>query len=189
MFRFNWPNRKKQEIPRRQPETREVTYRTPEVVPDVREERKPSRAGGWVRKELRNARRALMVFALLLAVVFAAPMLGGSVAFNWLLGSVPGSNTEVVGGNWYMRAGPTTDSEIRTLMLDGQSVRVTGTPVIANDQLWWPVSAETDNDRVHGWAHDDGLQRTWLMNRAAGFEWMQDSWSDRWDTVTDALPG
>lgn len=191
LFGFAWPNRKKQEIPRNQP-TRTVgvpLVAEPERTPDTRRSKEPSRLGLWIRKELRNARRALVVFALMLAIIFAAPMLGGSAAFDWLLGSVPGSGTEIVDGDWHLRAGPTTDSEIRTLMRNGESVRVTGTPTVNNGQLWWPVRIEVDNQQLDGWAHDDGLQRTWLMDRAAGFEMLQETWSNRWDTVTDALPG
>src|SRR5699024_5313342 len=56
LFRFAWPNRKKQEIPRtQQVASEEVAYRPPEPIPEVREPREPSRAGRWVRKELRNA--------------------------------------------------------------------------------------------------------------------------------------
>lgn len=189
LFRFNWRDRKKQEVAHVPPVTTAVTPRIPEPVSEPREVRGPSRAGLWMRRKLRNARRALLIFSLLLAVVFAAPMMGGSVAFDWLLGSVPGSNTEVIDGNWYMRAGPTTDSEIRTLMVDGQNVQITGAPGVTNGQLWWPVRTDVDNQPVYGWAHDDGLQRTWLTNRAAGFELMQNTWSNRWISVTDALPG
>lgn len=189
LIRFGWSSRKKQDTPRTQAMARDITHHVSDPTVKVREAREPSRAGRWMRRELRNARRALLVFALLMSVILAAPLLGGSTAFDWLLGAVPGSNTEVVNGNWYMRAGPTTESEIRTLMVDGQSVKITGSPVIANGQLWWPVMTDTDDQRIHGWAHDDGLQRTWLMNRAAGFELMQYSWSDRWNSVVEVLPG
>lgn len=193
LIRFSWPNRKKQSIPNAQSVSPEpvstFTYTVPEPIQKTREPKEPSRAGRWVRKELRNARRAMLVFALLLSIVFAAPLIGGSVAFDWLLGSIPGSNTEIVNGNWYMRAGSTTDSDVRTLMEQGQSVRVTGSPVVAEGDMWWPVSTEVDGTRIHGWAHDDGLERTWLMNRAAGVKLTQESWSTRWDSLTDWLPG
>ena len=187
-LRFSWPNRKKQVVQETRSTVPEAAYREPDRVTGVSEAREPGRAGRWIRKELRNARRAIAVFALLVVVIFAAPMLGGSFAFDLLLGSVPGSNTEVIDGNWYLRAGPTTDADVRTLMVNGQSVRITGTPVIANGQMWWPVSTEADGQRSHGWAHDDGLRRTWLMNRAAGLESLQRTWSDRWSDLTEALP-
>lgn len=189
LIRLTWPNRR--QPPPSQPEVPETnnTYQPEVAVPAEPEPRQQTRAGRWVRKELRNAKRALLVFALLIGLIFSAPLLGGSAAFDWLLGAVPGSNTEVVNGNWYMRSGPSTDSDVRTLMQQDQDVRITGSPVIANNQMWWPVSTEVDGNRVSGWAHDDGLERTWLMNRAAGFELKQDSWSDRWDTATGWLPG
>lgn len=189
-LRFSWPNRRKQVIPNTQPVTPVTIWQPPdsktESVPRVAKE--PSRAGRWLRNSLRNARRAAVMFALLLSLVFAAPMVGGSVAFDWLLGVVPGSNTEIVSGNWYMRAGPNTDSDIRTLMLEGQSVRVGGSPVIANGQTWWPVSTVVEGNRIYGWAHDDGLQRTWLMNRAAGLESARATWSGRWNFLTNWFP-
>lgn len=189
LLRFSWPNRRKHQLQSTAPVKPEVAFQPEVTVPAVSEPREPTRAGRWIRKELRNARRALAVFALLVALIVAAPMLGGSAAFDWLLGVIPASNTEIVDGNWYMRAGPTTDSEIRTLMQQDQEVRVTGAPVIANNEMWWPVSTEVDGNRINGWAHDNGLRRTWLMNRAAGFELMQDTWIDRWDSATGLLPG
>lgn len=189
LLRFSWPNRKKSDSFSTQPTQSVATRHAPVPVRESIEPREPTRFGRWVQRELRNARRVLVVFALLVSMIVALPMVGGSSMFDWLLGALPGSNTEVVNGNWYMRAGPSTESEVRTLMQQNQTVRVTGTPVIANNQIWWPVSADVDGERMRGWAHDDGLRRTWLMNRAAGFELMQTSWSDRWRSVIDALPG
>jgi serine/threonine protein kinase len=192
-LRLPWPNRKKQAISTTELTSPQAAYEAtiarPVRVQAPRAPREPSRAVRWLRKELRNARRAMLVFALLISVVFAAPLLGGSVAFDWLLGVVPGSTSEVVAGNWYLRAGPTTDSEIRTLMEQGQSVRVSGSPTINGNQMWWPVSTEADGTRIHGWAHDAALDRTWLMDRAAGFEQMRDRMGDRWDSVWGWLPG
>lgn len=189
LFGFSWPGRKKQE---RATSVRPAEVFSPETsapVPHVSEVREPTRAGRWVRRELRNARRVLLVFALLVAMIFAVPMIGGSVFSDWLFSTIPAANTEVIDGNWYMRAGPTTSSEIRTLMQQGQPVRITGSPAIVNDEMWWPVSTEVAGERIHGWAHDDGLERTWLMNRSAGWESTKETWSGRWDSLLDALPG
>ena len=188
-LRFPWSNRRQQENRETPPVTHQPVWEEPPETDRIAEPQEPSRAGRWLRREFRNARRALLVFALMLSVLFAAPMLGGSVAFDWLLGAVPGSNTEIIDGNWYMRSGPNTESDVRTLMQQGQSVRITGTPVVVNNQLWWPVSTEADGSRIHGWAHDDGIERTWLMNRAAGFELARETWSGRWNTLRGWLPG
>jgi hypothetical protein len=143
----------------------------------------------WAQKEFRNARKAVAVFALLMTLVLGAPLAGGSTMLDWLLGAVPGSNTVVVDGDWNLRAGPSQDAEIRTLLKQDVAVRVTGTPVVVRNELWWPVSAEVDGERLSGWAHNDGLERTWLMNRAAGWELFHTGLGDRWESVTGLLPG
>lgn len=191
--RLNWPKRQPREqethsvIPARQ---QPVPKRPePELVLPERAPRAPSSARRWVQKELRNARKAITVFALLMTMVIGAPLTGGEMIMDWLLGAVPGSTTEVVGGNWYMRTEADPDSDIRTLLMQGTSVRITGAPEAQNDELWWPVSAEIDGQQLTGWAHDNGLQRTWLTNRAAGWQLFRNGLGDRWDQATGLLPG
>ena len=196
LLKLSWPNRKKQKLAyterveaRSEPVAPRVEASTVPTTSEQRQAREHSRAGRWVRKELRNARRVTLVFALLLSLVFAAPMIGGSITLDWLLGFAPGSSTEVVGGDWNLRSGPTQESDVRTLLRQGQEVQVSGSPVVAEDGLWWPVSTEVDGERIHGFAFDPGLARTWLMDRAAGIELSRDTWGDRWDRVTGFLPG
>ncbi len=161
----------------------------PELVLPPRTPREPSAPRRWLQKELRNARKAIVVFMLLVSMVLGAPLLGGSMMMDWLLGAVPGSTTEVVDGNWYLRSGPRTESEIRTLMMQGTSVRVTGAPAIINGDMWWPVRVDIDGQQYVGWAYDNGLQRTWLMNRAAGLQELRASIDERWDNAVSFLPG
>ncbi len=161
----------------------------PDLVLPARVPRDPSAPRRWLQKELRNARKAVVVFLLLVSMVLGAPLVGGSVMMDWLLGAVPGSTTEVVDGNWYLRASPRTESEIRALLMQGSEVRVTGAPTIVDGEVWWPVRAEVDGQGFSGWAHDNGLQRTWLMNRAAGLQLLREGIDNRWDTAVSFLPG
>lgn len=144
---------------------------------------------GWMRKELRNARRALMVFAMMMALVFGLPMVGGNAVGDWMLGLVPGSTTNVVDGNWNVRSSAATDAEVRAVIQQGTHVRVTGNPVIVDSGMWWPIRVDVDNTEVAGWAHDDGLERTWLMNRVAGYQEMRNDLDNLWSEATGLLPG
>lgn len=193
LLKFGWPKR----TPREQETHQIVPMRTlpaqrtiePELVLPEKPKREPSRARMWVNREFRNARKAITVFAILMVMVVGAPLIGGSSILDWLLGAVPGSTTEVVDGNWYMRAGPATESEIRTLLADGTEVHVTGNPVEISGELWWPVRAEVNGQEYNGWAHDSGLARTWLMDRAAGWELFTNGIEGTWDRAIGSLPG
>lgn len=194
LFRIAWPKREMRRDDDtyrvRQAPVQEVQRRPePELVLPERAPRNPSRVGRWAQKEFRNARKAVAVFALLMSLVLGAPLVGGSTMLDWLLGAVPGSTTTVIDGDWYMRAMPDPGGEIRTLLLQDTKVRVTGTPEVVQNQLWWPVSAEVNGERLVGWAHNDGLERTWLMDRAAGWELFHTGLGGRWETVTGLLPG
>lgn len=194
LIRLNWPGRKKHsssvaEVTTIANPTPAQTRVVPAPVQAGVVPREQTRAGRWMRKELRNARRALMVFALLLSVIFGSTMVGGAAVFDWMLGVVPGSNTVIKDGNWYLRSGASQDSEILTLMMDGQELRVSGTPVRSGTDLWWPVSTVVEGKRISGYAHDDGIARTWLMDRAAGLVGVRDTLTDGWDTVTGLAPG
>jgi serine/threonine-protein kinase len=194
LFRFSWPKRE----PGRETGTNRVSPATqqavphriePELVLPERTPREPSRVRRWAQREFRNARKAVAVFALLLTLVLGAPLVGGSTMLDWLLGAVPGSTTVVVDGNWNLRAAPNPEAEIRTVLMQDTEVRITGTPEVVDDGLWWPVSAEVNGEGFDGWAHNDGLKRTWLMDRAAGWELFRTSLSNRRDSVTGLLPG
>lgn len=192
-LKFSWPKR----APKEQ-ETQQVVpmravpiqrTQTPELVLPEVPRREPSRPRKWLNKELRNARKAIAVFALLMVMIIGAPLMGGSPIMDWLLGAVPGSSTEVVNGNWYLRSGPATETEVLTLLMEGTEVRVTGNPVEISGDLWWPVRAGVGGQEFSGWAHDDGIARTWLMNRAAGWELLIEGLNSRWDSVIGLLPG
>ena len=194
LLKLSWPKRQEStelNTQRVQPQLVRAEPRTaePELILPARTPRAPSAARRWLQKELRNARKAVVVFVLLISMVLGAPLLGGSMMMDWLLGAVPGSSTEVVDGNWYVRSGPQTESEVRTLLMQGSTVRVTGAPTIVDGEVWWPVQAQVDGQRYSGWAHDSGLQRTWLMNRAAGLQVVRERLDNRWDSAVSFLPG
>lgn len=194
LFRFSWPKREQgghANTSRMNRAASPVVPRRaePELVLPERTPREPSRIRRWAQKEFRNARKAVAVFALLMTMVLGAPLMGGSTMLDWMLGAVPGSSTVVVNGDWNLRAGPGADARILTLLAQDTEVRVTGTPEVIGNDLWWPVSVEVNGERLAGWAHNDGLERTWLMNRAAGWELFRTSLGDRWDTATSLIPG
>ncbi len=194
LFRFSWPRRRPSSdtgTNRVSAVTQQATLprKEPDLVLPERPPREPSRVRRWAQKELGNARKAVAVFLVLMTLVLGAPLAGGSTMLDWLLGAVPGSTTVVINGDWNLRAGPGQDTDIRTLLRQDQEVRVTGTPELIGNDVWWPVRTEIGDDRISGWAHNDGLKRTWLMNRAAGWELFHASLTERWDSVTGLLPG
>ncbi len=170
-------------------ETRTVAISQPETKPV----RSPSAPRRWLQKEIRNARRALVVFALLMAMVAAMPYVSGPGWMNLALGVLPGSTTVVRGNDWFIRDKPTTTSDINVMVNDGQKVRITGVPAHLEEDyeehFWWPVSVTVDGETYNGWIRDDGLKRTWLMDRAADSVLEREWVNGRWHDVTDWLPG
>lgn len=154
-----------------------------------RSPRTPSAPERWLRSRFVAARRTLLATALTISLMFGLPLLGGPLVFDVLLGPLPGSDTEVVGGDWYIRSNPGTAANVEGLLILGQSVEVTGAPETHTGALWWPVQAESGDVVITGWAHDDGLTRTWLMNRSAGLEGARTDLGDWWSDTFSWLPG
>ncbi|MCO5226901.1 MAG: serine/threonine protein kinase [Thermomicrobiales bacterium] len=189
LIRLNWSRKSKEHIPDTPTTTAIMHDRETVEQPVPPQSRGHTRVGGWARKELRSARRVLVVFALMMSLIIGLPMIGGNTIADWSLGLLPGSSTEVIGGNWNLRSSPDTGSEVLMVIQQGQSVKVTGAPRILATGMWWPVRATAGDQEVSGWAHDDGLKRTWLMNRVAGFTDLRNDLNSVWDDVLSWMPG
>jgi hypothetical protein len=101
------------------------------------------------------------------------------------LSVAPGTTTEVVVDELNLRALPSVEGEILTLLESGDEVRVSGLATTADGERWWPVTAVEDGESYDGYVWDGGLEPNAWTGRLS---WVQDI-VERVQGVRDGITG
>lgn len=147
--------------------------------------------GGRAARRSRGLRRTLwkltLIFAvgnLLLAMILLARD-GPEALVARFLSVAPGTTTEVVVDELNLRASPSVEGEILTLLESGDEVRVSGLATNADGELWWPVEVVEDGESYDGYVWEGGLEPNAWTGRLS---WVQGI-VERVQSVRDAITG
>ena len=134
-------------------------------------------AGGRAARRARRFRQTLWKLTIIFAIgnaLLALVLLGrdGPEALvARFLSVAPGTSTEVVVDELNLRALPSAESEVLTLLEAGDEVRVSGLATVAEGERWWPVEVVEDGVAYDGFVWDGGLEPNVWTGRLS---WMQD---------------